>query len=266
MKAIRRQCFGPRSAHWSTIHSRPQFVGGMNVRCHAKCLFDLRAHVILAAADADVAFHGTATVFGSNMPLVKLADKVLGLPPNKADIFCRVELSQDPHCVDEKWERRFGSHALQTRMDVLRKANGELRAEEQLKFLRIPLRFEVSDNSLYLYAEGLELDIFGIRIPVPARLAPRGCCREWQPDPDDPDTMCFHVAMRAPIIGEIKGYYGTIKLVPASTPLPAIAQPDPSIDVPAPADPLDTPSTSSAAAQLKIPTTSLIVESPHDKE
>lgn len=140
---------------------------------------------------------GIADITRGKSIAAKILCSIIGFPKNGKNVFVRVEF--DIKHDHEVWTRTFGEKSFSSRLYYRPRG-----VEDQFGPLRFRFLLKESAGNLQMVPDGWSL----WRIPLPSILAPTGTAVE---DVSEDGSFRFDVPIRAPIIGEIVHYRGTLK-------------------------------------------------------
>jgi hypothetical protein len=146
---------------------------------------------------------GTVTVTRGTNPIAALMCRILGFPPNGADLPLTVEF--EPRGDGEIWRRIFPTSTFRSHLKPWPGWNGAMR--ECVGPLAYGFRLETDAQGLRMVFERWWL----CGIPLPRALGPRVAAAQWQEDND----YCFSVDVSALGLGGIIAYRGRLRLNPA---------------------------------------------------
>ena len=125
------------------------------------------------------------------------------LPPPGEAVETRLVVTGDGE--RELWTRSFAGRPLVS----AELAGGDGVLVERLPPVELRFRLEAQAGALHLRQVGAALRFAGLRVPLPAFLAPQATARET---PAGGGAVRVEVAVRAPLLGPIFGYEGTVEL------------------------------------------------------
>jgi len=129
--------------------------------------------------------------------------RLVRLPPPGEAVETRLVVTGDAE--RERWARSFGGRPLVS--DESLGADGVL--VERVPPIELRFRLEAHAGALHFRQVGVALRLAGLRVPLPAFLGPRVTARET---PAGDAAVRVEVTMRAPLLGPIFGYEGTVEL------------------------------------------------------
>jgi hypothetical protein len=146
---------------------------------------------------------GIVSVTRGTHPIAALMCRILGFPPNGADLPLTVEF--EPHNDGEIWRRIFPTSTFGSHLKPWPGRNGAMR--ECVGPLAYGFRLETDAQGLRMIFERWWL----CGIPLPRALGPRVAAAQWQEDND----YCFSVDVSAVGLGRVIAYRGRLRLTPA---------------------------------------------------
>lgn len=142
-------------------------------------------------------YEGRARVVRGRGLLARLCARAARLPPAADDLPLSVHFDRDAH--GETWRRRFGAHAMDSR---LRLRDGSL--VERLGAVRLEYALHVDAGALYWYVDAMR--VFGL-LPLPASWCRGVQCREHEVD----GRYAFVVEATLPLVGTVVRYEGWLE-------------------------------------------------------
>jgi NAD(P)-dependent dehydrogenase (short-subunit alcohol dehydrogenase family) len=143
---------------------------------------------------------GTVTVTRGTNPIAALMCRILGFPPNGADLPLTVEF--EPRGAGEIWRRVFPTSTFRTHLKPWPGRNGAMR--ECVGPLAYGFRLETDAQGLRMVFEGWWL----CGIPLPRALGPRVAAAQWQ----EGDDYGFSVHVSVLGLGRVIAYRGRLRL------------------------------------------------------
>ena len=134
--------------------------------------------------------------------------RLVGLPPPGEEVETRLAVTMEGE--RERWVRRFGERPLIS--DESPGADGLL--VERVPPVELRFRLEPEAGALLFRQVGAALRVGRLRLPLPAFLAPRVSAREA---PAGNGAVHVEVTVRAPLLGPIFGYEGTVVFAEGAT-------------------------------------------------
>ncbi|TWI02868.1 uncharacterized protein DUF4166 [Luteimonas cucumeris] len=142
-------------------------------------------------------YAGSATITRGRNPIGRLCAAVARLPPAGIDVPIVVELQADAR--GETWQRHFGKHRMQSRLQVRDKL-----LHERLGLLQFRFALHVHDGALWWQTAGVRL--FGL-LPLPASWFAEVRCREREHE----GRYEFMVEAALPLAGRLIRYEGWLE-------------------------------------------------------
>ncbi|HEX9668340.1 MAG TPA: DUF4166 domain-containing protein [Thermoanaerobaculia bacterium] len=152
---------------------------------------------------AGLSVRGLFRVWRAPGLLARALCRLARLPPPGEAVETRLVVTGDGE--RERWARSFGGRPLVSDES----AGGDGLLVERVPPLELRFRLEPHAGALHLRQAGVALRLAGLRVPLPAFLAPRVTARET---PAGDGAVRVEVAVRAPLLGPIFGYEGTVEL------------------------------------------------------
>jgi hypothetical protein len=143
---------------------------------------------------------GTVTVTRGTHPIAALMCRVLGFPPDGADLPLTVTF--EPRGSGEIWRRIFPTSTFKSHLKPWPGRGGAMR--ECVGPLAYGFRLDTDAQGLRMLFEGWWL----CGLPLPRDLGPRVDARQWQ----EGDDYCFSVEVSGPGVGHVIGYRGRLRL------------------------------------------------------
>jgi hypothetical protein len=192
--------FAGRHIH-SGFRSEPVPEGSLYQRVLGPAFEQLPAPVArLHALDQERRWTGSARVQRGRSILARMIARLIGFPPGTDDIPVAVTLK--PEQDGERWIRQFGGAQFQS---FQRPGKGRMThlLEESFGVVTVALALVIKEGRLYLIPR--HWWIFGV--PMPKFLLPEGNSFEHA----DQGRFNFDVTIKAPLIGLIVSYQGSLK-------------------------------------------------------
>jgi hypothetical protein len=143
---------------------------------------------------------GTVTVTRGTHPIAALMCRILGFPPDGADLPLTVAF--EPRGSGEIWRRIFPTSTFKSHLKPWPGRSGAMR--ECVGPLAYGFRLDTDAQGLRMLFEGW----WFCGIPLPRALGPRVDARQWQ----ERDDYCFSVEVSGPGVGHVIGYRGRLRL------------------------------------------------------
>lgn len=143
---------------------------------------------------------GTVTVTRGIHPIAASMCRILGFPPDGADLPLTVTF--EPRGSGESWRRIFPASTFKSHLKPWPGRSGAVR--ECVGPFAYGFRLDTDAQGLRMLFEGWWL----CGLPLPRAFGPRVDARQWQ----EGDDYCFSVDVSGPGIGRVIGYRGRLRL------------------------------------------------------
>ena len=138
--------------------------------------WDALPDVVKRGHELEPEFHGrgTFTIVHGESWLLRVAARVMGMPPAGDAIATRLDVvSDDDELV---WRRDFGGSRMDSRMY---ETDGR-RIAERRGLVELCMRVTVEERAIVYRSDGARLRLGRVRVPLPSWLAPRIEGRVWE--------------------------------------------------------------------------------------